>query len=120
MPLKRSAEFGVIRKRVANHHHLDSWQEGDLHFFVFQLRSAEEATPAAAEVVTANGAPRAPTEAPVAVFAMHPEVREPVSAVVVSPLPGGQEAEIRDLRKPDTAYTVPVSEMAGLTGAAAD
>jgi hypothetical protein len=95
VPLKRSAEFAAIRRRVADHHHLDSWQEDDLHFFVFQLRPAEGAA--------ANG-----TEAPVAVFAMHPEFAAPVSAVVVTPSPGGAEAEIRDLRAPDNVYTAPV------------
>ena len=99
VPLKRSAEFAAIRRRVANHHHLDSWEEDGLHFFVFQLHPAEGAE--------ANGARAA--EAPVAVFAMHPEQTAPVSAVVVTPGPGGAEAEIRDLREPDSAYTVPVS-----------
>ena len=99
VPLKRSPEFAAIRRRVANHHHLDSWQEDGLHFFVFQLHPAE--------VVAANGA-RA-TEAPVAVFTMHPEQTEPVAAVVVTPSPNGAEAEIRDLREHDSVYTAPVT-----------
>ena len=95
VPLKRSAEFAAIRRRVANHHHLDSWQDDDLHFFVFQLKAAE-------------GVETTPADPPVAVFAMHPEFSVPVSAVVVTPSPSGAEAEIRDLRAPDSVYTAPV------------
>ncbi len=96
MPLKRSAAFARIRKRVADHHHRDSWQEDGLHFFVFQLHPE------------AQGAPTVRDEAPVAVFALHPESPTPVSAVVVTPGPGGTEAEIRDLLATDSAYTMPV------------
>jgi hypothetical protein len=95
-PLKRSAEFGAIRRRVADHHHLDSWQDDELHFFVFLLRPPEDGA--------ANS-----EDPPVAVFAMHPEYKEPVSAVVVTPGPDSAEAEIRDLRVPDQVYTAPVA-----------
>jgi len=95
VPLKRSAEFARIRKRVADHHHLDSWQEDGLHFFVFQLRHAEGTD--------------AEAEAPVAVFTMHPELAPPLAAVVVTPGPRGTEAEIRDLLGADSAYTMPVA-----------
>ena len=81
---------------MTNHHHLDSWQEDGLHFFVFLLHPAE-------------GAGTSPADPPVAVFAMHPEFSGPVSAVVVTPSPNGTEAEIRDLRKPDSIYTAPVA-----------
>ncbi len=93
MPLKRSAAFARIRKRVADHHHLDSWQEDGLHFFVFGLHLA------------AGGA--AGAGAPVAVFALHPAAAGPVSAVVVTPGPGGAEAVVRDLLGTDSAYTMP-------------
>ena len=96
VPLKRSAEFGKIRKRVADHHHLDSWQEDGLHFFVFQLHPAE-------------GTARRRADAPVAVFAMHPEVDVPVSAVTVTPKDGGVAAEVQDIREPDSVYTAPVT-----------
>ena len=95
MPLKRSAAFARVRKRVADHHHRDSWQEDGLHFFVFLLRPEGDG---------GDG-----TEAPVAVFALHPESAAPVSAVVVTPGPGGAEAEIRDLFGEDSAYTMPVA-----------
>jgi len=81
---------------VADHHHLDSWQEDGLHFFVFQLRPAEDAE-------------TGPADAPVAVFTLHPEFTTPVAAVIVTPSASGEEAEIRDLRAPDTVYTAPVS-----------
>ena len=97
VPLKRSAAFAHIRKRVADHHHIDSWQEDGLHFFVFQLHPEEA------------GVPTISDEAPVAVFALHPELPTPVSAVVVTPGPGGTEAEIRDLLGADSAYTMPVA-----------
>jgi hypothetical protein len=96
VPLKRSAAFARIRKRVADHHHLDSWQEDGLHFFVFQLHPE------------ANDRARS-AEPPVAVFALHPDTPAPVSAVVVTPGPGGTEAEIRDLLGEDSAYTMPVT-----------
>lgn len=95
MPLKRSPEFARIRKRVADHHHRDAWQEEGFHFFTFLLRPDGAGAPAG--------------EAPLAVFAMHPEAPGPVSAVVVTPAPGGAEAEVRDLRAPDSAYTVPLT-----------
>src|SRR5207244_3902334 len=40
-------------------------------------------------------------------FAMHPESSAPVSAVVVTLGPDGADAEVRDLRQPDHAYTAP-------------
>ena len=75
----------------------DAWSQEGFHFFVFALRPPDEAeTPA--------------PEPPVAVFAMHPESKEPVSAVVVTPTAAGDEAEIRDLRQPDSAYTAPLPQ----------
>ncbi|MFL5759578.1 MAG: hypothetical protein ACJ789_07565 [Thermomicrobiales bacterium] len=53
-----------------------------------------------------NGHPTAP-EPPVAVFVMHTDQREPVSAVVVTPLTDDEDAEIQDLRSPDTIYQAP-------------
>jgi hypothetical protein len=96
VPLKRSAEFAVIRRRVADHHHLDSWQEDGLHFFVFLLRPAED---------TAAGE----ADPPVAVFTMHPELTIPLAAVVVTPRQDGAAAEIQDLHAPESVYTVPVA-----------
>jgi hypothetical protein len=81
---------------VADHHHLDSWQEDGFHFFVFQLRPPE-------------GIPTGLADAPVAVFAMHPEIDIPVSAVVVTPKNGGVQAEVQDLREPEMVYTAPVA-----------
>jgi hypothetical protein len=98
-PLKRSGEFSAIRDRVANDQLHDSWQENGLHFFVFELHRDTQAEPGDASHL----------EPPVAVFVMHPESSEPVSAVVVTPLPGGVEAEVRDLREPDSTYVAPVS-----------
>jgi hypothetical protein len=77
---------------------LDSWQEDGLHFFVFPLKSTNGATDHGAEI-----------EPPVAVFVMHADQEEPVSAIMVTPLPGGEDAEIRDLRTPDMVYEAPMS-----------
>ena len=96
MPLKRSAEFAAIRRRMADHHYLDSWEDDDLHFFVFLLHPAE-------------GVEADPKNPPVAVFAMHPEIEIPVSAVVVTPTDRGLQAEIQDIRQPESAYTAPVA-----------
>jgi hypothetical protein len=98
VPLANSAEFAAVRPRVAGGRFLDSWQEDGLHFFVFRLAPVD----AAATGHAAGGEP------PVAVFAMHPESSGPVSAVVVTPLPGGAEAEVRDLCAPDSVYVAPV------------
>ena len=94
-PLKKSADYRTIRPRIANPQAIDSWQEDDLHFFVFELRAAEGAASSAAEP-------------PVTVFTMHPEEPAPISVVVVTPSASGEEAEIMDVRQPETAYSVPV------------
>jgi hypothetical protein len=96
VPLKRSKEYRAIRKRVADLHPADSWQQEGFHFFVFVLHAAD-------------GTNGVLLESPVVVFAMHPEEKDPVSAVVVTPTGDGAEAEIRSLRDPDSAYTAPIS-----------
>ena len=65
-----------------------------MHFFVFQLRPAEGSKPV-------------PDDPPVAVFAMHPLESAPVSAIVVTPSGVGEEAEIMNLREPESVYTAP-------------
>ncbi len=42
---------------------------------------------------------------------MHPEESDPVSAVVVTPRPDGEDAEVRDLRTPDSSYVAPTWTM---------
>jgi hypothetical protein len=88
----------MIRSRLVSDHHVDSWQEDDLHFFVFQLRPT----------IGAMNGHTPDREPPVAVFVMHQDEQEPVSAIVVIPLPDGQEAEIQDLRTPDMVYQAPL------------
>jgi hypothetical protein len=97
-PLKTSAEFAAIGPRLLTDDPLDTWQEDELHFFVFQLRRAG--------VENEHGAE---SEAPVAVFVMSGASPAPISAVVVEPSEGGLEPEIHDLRTPDTASVGPVS-----------
>ena len=94
MPLKRSAEYRSIRSRVAALKPEDAWQEEGLHFFVFELRPEE-------------GAAVVKDEPPMAVFALHPEAPTPVSAVVVTPSTTGKEAQVLDLRRPESAYIAP-------------
>jgi hypothetical protein len=98
-PLKGSAEFDMIRPRLAGDNHVDSWQEDGLHFFVFQLKPANGAM---------NGH-STDIDPPVAVFVMHADQEEPISAIVVTPLADGSDAEIRDLRTPDMVYEAPMS-----------
>ena len=107
VPLKRSADFAAVRRRVADHHHRDSWLEDGLHFFVFQLHAAGGGAAGAGTNGAAPGRPAA--QAPVAVFAMRPGSTTPHSAVVVTPSSDGAEAEIMDLREPDRVYTAPVA-----------
>ena len=94
VPLKRSREYGAIRKRVADLRPVDSWQEDQVHFFVFAL-------------LPEDNVPATP-EPPLAVFAMQRESSEPVSAVVVTASPDGVQAEVRSLREPGTVYTMPL------------
>jgi hypothetical protein len=94
IPLKRSRQYGAIRTRVADLRPVDSWQEDQVHFFVFALRP-EENTPAT-------------PEPPLAVFAMQRGSAEPVSAVVVTASPDGVQAEVRSLHEPGTIYTMPL------------
>ena len=106
VPLKRSPEYAAIRRRVADPHHSDAWVEDGLHFFVFQLHPLEGASPPGTNGgARGRGAP----QAPVAVFAMNPEASAVHSAAVVTPGPDGAEAEIMNLREPDSVYTAPVA-----------
>jgi hypothetical protein len=73
----------------------DSWLDDGFHFFVFQL--APDPTPAG--TAAAGG---------LAVFAMHPDQREPVSAVTVVPADTGSHAQVTDVRDPDNSYTAPL------------
>ena len=88
MPLKASAEFAAITARLLSELPLDTWQEDELHFFVFWLRPHGDA----------GSEPEAASEPPVAVFVMHPASAAPVSAVVVTPRPDRAEPEVHDLR----------------------
>ncbi|MBX6722051.1 MAG: hypothetical protein IRY92_02245 [Dactylosporangium sp.] len=92
-PLRRSPEFAAIAERVVGDGPVDTWQEDDLHFFVFRLGPEEDA-------------PATP-EPPVAVFVMAPGQTEPVSAVTVTPTAEGDAAEVVDIRDPDSGYTAP-------------
>jgi hypothetical protein len=94
VPLKRSRAYHAVRRRVADQRPTDAWRQEGFHFFVFTLRPADGAA--------------GPAEPPLAVFAMHLDAKGPVSAVVVTPGPDDAGAEVRDLREPERAYTVPV------------
>jgi hypothetical protein len=101
-PLKRSPEFRGLRPRLAGkppHPVYDSWLDDGFHFFVFQLRNEDS---------------RADTEAiALAVFAMHPDQREPASAVTVASTETGRHARITDLRDPESSYVAPLPRNAG-------
>lgn len=99
--LKRSREFRNLRSRLAGsapHPLYDSWLDDGFHFFAFQL--APEPTP--------QGSPAA--LAGLAVFAMHPDQKTPVSAVTVVPTETGRHATITDLREPGGSYTAPLPD----------
>jgi hypothetical protein len=95
-PLSGSQEYRAIRHRLTDRRPVDCWLEDGLHYFVFALLAADGSE--------LNG------DSPTAVFAVHPDSVEPVSAVVVTPDPAGEEAEIVDLREPGVAYTAPLPE----------
>ena len=97
VPLKRSAEFRKLRSRLAGdapHPVYDSWLDEGFHFFVFVLAGNGNGT---SEMSEANG---------VAVFAMHPEKPDPVSAVTLIPSESGDEAEVTNLCDPGGSYMV--------------
>ena len=71
---------------------MDSWQEDELHFFVFRLEAAT----------------REAAEPPMAVFAATSNPREVVSAVIVSPSLDGETAEVVDIRAPESSYVAPL------------
>lgn len=96
VPLRQSTEYEGIHQRVTSEWPIDSWQEDGFHYFVFQLLPGDN-----------TGDPL--LEAPVAVFAMHPESTQPISAVLVGPLPGSEKAEVVNLRQTDQTYTAPIS-----------
>jgi hypothetical protein len=94
-PLRSSHEFASIRDRLVCEEPVDSWVEGGFHFFVFEI------------VALPSDLDGGEKDEPVAVFVMHGESSSVVSAVMVEPRPGNAEAEIRDLRVPETGYTAP-------------
>jgi hypothetical protein len=99
VPLKRSLEFRELRPQLAGkapHPVFDSWLDDGFHFFVFALAPVESF-----DGVLRDGA--------VAVFAMHPESTEPVSAITVVPVDGGDRAQITDLRPPGGSYIAPLT-----------
>ena len=98
-PLKRSPEFRTLRPRLAGkapHPVIDSWLDDGFHFFVFQLAENEHPDGATAGSVA------------LAVFAMHPDQQEPVSAVTVVPTETGGHAQITDVRDPSSSYIAPL------------
>jgi len=99
VPLKASVEFAAICRRLLTDLPLDTWQEDELHFFVFGLRPASGAA-------IEHGAG---SETPVAVFIMTSASDAPISAVVVTPGPDGAEPEVQDLRTADEAESAAVS-----------
>jgi hypothetical protein len=106
VPLKRSSEFRRLRPRLAGkppHPVADSWLDDGFHFFVFALEPEPDD----------GGRPR---EAGAAVFAMHPESPEPVSAITVVPTtPTGDQATITNLRAPTGSYVATLPPSAGFS-----
>lgn len=88
-PLKRSAEYGAIRGRVAELKPLDAWQLNDYHYFVFALRRGDDAP--------------GDSQDPVALFVMNGETR-PFSALVLTPDAEGAQADVQDLRNPGPSF----------------
>ena len=100
VPLKRSPEFRALRPRLAGkapHPVYDSWLDDGFHFFVFVLAPAQNRDGASGE----GG---------YAVFAMHPDSAEPVSAITLVATETGRDVEITDLRPPGGSHIAPLSE----------
>jgi hypothetical protein len=75
----------------------DSWLDDGFHFFVFQLAPQ----------------PGSASSAGLAVFAMHADERDPVSAVTVVPTDTGSHAAVTDLRDPANSYIAPLPGASG-------
>ena len=91
-PLKRSAEYSGIRKRVADPKPIDAWRLEMIHYFVFELRpEAEDAS------------------TPYALFTMRWEDHAPMSAIIITPNAEEKQAEMIDLRRPGVIQTLPLS-----------
>jgi len=88
--LKRSPEYGSIRRRVADPKPVDAWQADMVHYFLFQLRPLEDVIP-------------------YALFTMRWEDNGPVSALVITPDTEGKQAEVVNLSQPGSVQTVPLS-----------
>jgi hypothetical protein len=96
--LKRSREFRTLRRQLAGrapHPVYDSWLDEGFHFFVFVLAPVDRGDGSRAE----GG---------VAVFAMHPESPEPVSAVTIVPTQTDRHAEITNIKEPGGSYIAPL------------
>jgi len=77
---------------VANPKPVDAWQANMVHYFLFELRPGGDAP--------------ATTEVPFALFTMAWEYDGPVSALVITPEAGGEQAEVVNLRQPESIYTM--------------
>ncbi|MHB1413945.1 MAG: hypothetical protein ACYC1C_01740 [Chloroflexota bacterium] len=89
-PLKRSPEYAVLRKRVADPKPLDAFLvNAEDHYFVFALKPGEG---------TAE-------QAPCAMFKMRYDQDGPVIALVITPR-GADKVEAVDIRRPDTITIV--------------
>ena len=71
---------------------MDAWQLDFLHYFVFKLRSTDQAA-----------------EGSFALLTMRWEDDGPVSAVVVRPDPAENRAEVVDVRQPESVQYIPLS-----------
>ena len=97
VPLKKSPEYRTLRPRIANVQAIDSWQEEGLHFFVFALKPPD-AGGGESDPIRRSPCSRCTRRSP-----------RRISVVVVTPSADGAEAEVVDLRQPDSAYTAPYS-----------
>ena len=110
VPLKRSAAYGAIRRRVADLRPVDGWQDGGQHYFVFRLRphdSTNGVPPGSA--ATASGeayeSRRAHEEVEtLAVFVMVAGGLAPISAVTITAGVSDEEAQVVDLLQPAQAH----------------
>jgi hypothetical protein len=95
-PLKRSAQYGAVRKRVSNLKPLDAWQANGVHYFVFELRPAPDATTDAGPAF--------------ALFSMGWEYDGPAMALVISLDASGDQAEIVNLDAPELVQQIALSD----------
>jgi hypothetical protein len=92
--VKRAPAYRTIRPRIAEPTPVDAWQEGDAHYFVFELQPGAEVA----------------DEPPVALFVVNEKGPALTAAVVVSVDVGREYARVQEIQRPEVIHTLPLHD----------